>query len=225
MRTGIAEAELQHSHARDAVVLAQGMNIRRNVTQIFGKERQPTKFLLQLVEQLIAWPIHPAAVNGRFLVRGDFPELREPAEMIEPDQVAGLRRPAQALHPPFESAPTHYIPVVKRIAPALACCAKRVRRNSRYHLSLKILTQTPKLALRPDIRAIVVHKDGDIADHANRFLRAVMPQGVPLLPKKELNHLANGDFGGEFSPCLLQGFRLVSRQVGRPFLPYTALVA
>ena len=39
MRSGIAEAELQHTHAGKLQPVAQGMHLRGNVAQIFGNER------------------------------------------------------------------------------------------------------------------------------------------------------------------------------------------
>src|SRR5262249_20066161 len=98
--------------------------------EILGEKRQPAQFLAQFVEQLIARTIHPLAADGGRFTGRDFPELREAAKVIEADEVAGLRGPAQSLDPPLVTLSTHGVPVVQRIAPALAGRAVGVGRNA-----------------------------------------------------------------------------------------------
>src|SRR6185437_14518291 len=101
-------------------------------------KRQPAEFLAQLVKKLVTGPIHPAAMNGGRLAGGNLPELSEAAKVVEPDNIAGLRRPPQAVDPPLKPGGSHRIPVVKRIAPALPGGAEGIRRNAGNNLRLQI---------------------------------------------------------------------------------------
>src|SRR5438552_10104183 len=120
MRPNIAECKLQDGQARNVVTVAQRHNIRSYVSQILGEKREPAQFLPDLIEQFVSRPIHPVTVNRRGLARRDLPELSKAAEMVEPDKVAGLRRPAQSLHPPAISVGANRLPAVQWVAPSLA---------------------------------------------------------------------------------------------------------
>src|SRR5690349_14271211 len=100
MSAYITESKLQHRHSRDVMAIAQCDHVGSNQAKVFGKKRQSTEFLPDPVKQFIARTIDPTSVDcGRFAGR-NFPELCESAKVVEPDEVARLRRPAQALHPP-----------------------------------------------------------------------------------------------------------------------------
>ena len=45
---GSAESELQYGHARNFVILAQGVNVGSDVAEIFGEKRQAAERLAQL---------------------------------------------------------------------------------------------------------------------------------------------------------------------------------
>src|SRR5581483_5206384 len=141
VRALIAESELQHCHPRNVVTIAQGVDIGSNEPEIFGEERQPAQCVANSVEEFVSWTVDPAAMNSGGFVSRNFPELRKTAKVIEPDVVAGLRRPAQTTDPPTIAPRPHYVPVVQRISPALSGGAERVRRNSGHHLGLKVLFQ------------------------------------------------------------------------------------
>src|ERR1700690_1872918 len=130
-------------------------------------------------------------VNGGGFSGRNLPELRETAKMIKADEVTGLRGPTQSLHPPFVALRTHRIPVIKRISPALAGGAVCIRRHARNGFWIKVILQTEQLSICPHVGAVVIHKDGNISDHADGFSRAVETQGMPLLVEKELDDPAN----------------------------------
>src|SRR5262249_25306014 len=106
--------------------------------EVLGEKRQAAESLTKLLKELIAWAIHPTPVDCRSFVCGDLPELREAAKVIEPDEVTGLGRPAQALNPPLVVSRAHRVPVVERIAPALPHGTERIRRDTGNHLGFKI---------------------------------------------------------------------------------------
>jgi len=130
VRALISKTELQHRHAGNLQALSQRVNFGRDVAEIFGEERQASQSFAKLVEEIVSGAIDPAAIYGSGLVRRNLPELIEAAEVIQADLVASFGGPAQTLHPPNESAGPHHVPVIKRIAPALAGGAECVWRNA-----------------------------------------------------------------------------------------------
>ncbi len=52
--------------------------------------------------------------------------------------------------------------------------------------------------MRPDIGAVIVHEDCDVAHDADRLLRAVTPQRPPLFVEGELQRASNLEIGGQF---------------------------
>src|SRR4029077_158355 len=150
----------------------------------------------ELVEEFILGTIHPAAMNRRWLLSGNLPELLEAAEMIEANVIAGLCGPAQPTNPPVVASRAHGIPIVERIAPALAGRAESIRRHAGDHFGLKIVPETIKILVGPNIGAIVVDKNRDVSHYANRSLGTVQSQGMPLLPERKLDDPANRHLRG-----------------------------
>src|SRR4029077_13324689 len=109
-----------------------------------------------------------------------FPELLKSAEVIEADVIAGLSAPAQAVDPPVIAARPDRVPVVKRSTPALSRSAERVRRHARYSFRFEIVLQAEQVTVRPHVGAIVSHKNCYVSHNANRTLRAVTTQRMPL---------------------------------------------
>src|SRR5579859_3225009 len=114
-------------------------------------------------------------VDGGRLAGRDFPELGKTAEVVEANQVAGLCRPTEPLHPPVIAGGPNRIPVVERIAPTLSSGAEVIRWHAGNDLGLQIFVQAKQIAMRPDVGTLVIHKDGNVSHHANGFLRAVGP--------------------------------------------------
>ena len=139
--------------------------------------------------------------------------------MIEPDVIEMACRPAQAIDPPGVALGLHHVPAVKRIAPVLAGLAEEIRRHSGDHLRLKIGGQAKQVGMSPDVGAIQVHEDGDVPDHANRALRTVGAQRLPLLGEEKLHYAARFEIVVEFGSFLLQRSRIAMRQFARPAVP------
>src|ERR1035438_2654352 len=140
------------------------MHFRRNVAQVFREEGQPSESLAQLVKQVIPRTIHPPSIDRCRIRRRNLPELIEAAEVIETDEVAVSCCPAQALNPPFISPCFHHIPAVKGIAPALPRLAEEVRWHAGDSLGLEIFIQAKKITMHPNVGAIVIYEDGDVAN-------------------------------------------------------------
>src|SRR6266700_3264246 len=75
----------------------------------------------------------------------------------------------------------------------------------------------------PNVGAVVVHKNGDVANNPNRFLDAVATHRTPLLPEKELHSAADGQFCLELLARGVDGLRLASRQVHGPQVPVLSM--
>src|SRR5580658_1897074 len=195
------------------------MNLRRDVAEILRKKWQSPQRLAQLLKQVVPRTIHPLAVHRGWIGRRNLPELVEPAEVVEPDVIAVSRRPAQSLHPPLITLRLHHIPAVKRIPPALSGLAEEIRRHARNHLGIKILFQPEQFAVHPDVGAVVINKDGEIAHDADRALRTIAPQRLPLLVEGKLQGAANLQFDGQLLARLLYCVRFAMRQSRRPFIP------
>src|ERR1017187_10067271 len=103
--------------------------------------------------------------RGRLAGR-KLPELRKPAEMIEADVVKIVREPAHPVDPPRISLLPHHIPAIKRIPPALAVFAERIRgtpattsgsssefrRNRSGRVQTSALSKFTKIAMSPTTR-------------------------------------------------------------------------
>src|SRR5664279_3708242 len=106
--------------------------------------------------------------------------------MIEPDEVKIVSRPTKAVDPPRISALRHRLPSIKWIAPALSVFAEKVRGHPRNYFRLKFGIETKQMGMSPDVGAVEIHKDRDIADDVDGLLYTVGAQGLPLFVKKEL---------------------------------------
>src|SRR6478672_5155477 len=196
MGAGIGETKLQHGCSRYLVTLAQRMHFGRDMTQVFGKKRQPAQRVTKFVEELVLGAVHPASVYSSGVVGGNLPELIEAAKVVETDVVASLGAPAQAVDPPIVASLPDCLPVVKRSAPALAGGAEGVRRDTGNSLWFEvILAQPEKIAVRPHVSTVISDEDGDIPHHPDGTLGAVTPQGMPLLVEEELNDAAEVHLG------------------------------
>src|SRR4029077_2766432 len=180
------------------------MHRRRDVAEVFGEEGQSTQGLAQLEEQVVARAIDPAAIHGSWIGGGNLPELIEATEVIEAYVVAMLRGPAQALYPPLIAALLHDIPAIQRISPSLSGLAEKIGRNSSDHFGLQLAIQAKELGMSPDIGAVVVHKDGNIAHDADGALRTISTQCVPLLIECKLQGAAHSQVIREFFRCFFQ---------------------
>src|SRR5512146_1714740 len=187
--------------------------------QILGDERQGSEFLANAVKEIILGSVDPAAVHRGRLRRGNFPALFEAAEMINAQQVAHVHGPAQALQPPLVSARLEHVPAIQGIAPTLPGFAESVRRHSRDYLRLQVLVEPENFRMCPHVGAVIIHKNGDVADYADGACRAVLTQGAPLLKEEELQNTADLQFPAQFAAGLVQRRWGAVRQVPRPLIP------
>src|SRR5271169_7114350 len=103
-------------------------------------------------------------MNSGGFAGGNFPELRKPAEVIEANVVEILRDPTHALDPPGVSAIFHDVPAIEWVAPTLAVFAEEIGWNASDDFGIEVGVQAEKIGMRPDIGAVKIHENGDIAD-------------------------------------------------------------
>src|SRR4051812_16065476 len=99
------------------------------------------------MKDIVFRAIHPASVNRCVLVRRNFPELLEAAEVVQPNAATGFRGPAQAMGPPFVSSVAHHIPVIQGISPTLARLAEGIGRNAGVYLGIKLIVKPNHLRI------------------------------------------------------------------------------
>src|SRR6202049_3201811 len=193
VRAFVSKSTLENRHARNLQPLPQSVNFGRDVSEIFSEERQAAQSSANGVEEIVPGTIDPGTIDRGWVGSRNLPELIEATKMIKPDVVAVARCPSQTLDPPFVARRFQLVPAVQGVAPALSRPAEKSWRNTRHRFRIHILIQTEQLAVGPDVGAVVVDKDGYIANDANRAFGTIAAQGPPLLIKGELQGGANSD--------------------------------
>src|SRR5450755_4878852 len=93
--------------------------------------------------------------------------------MIQADVVEIVRDPTYAVDPPRVYLLLHHIPAIKRIAPALAVFTEKIRRHSGDDFGIEVGVQAEQIGMGPDIGAVKIHEDRDVADNTNGMLRTI----------------------------------------------------
>src|SRR5215469_3265263 len=79
--------------------------------------------------------------------------------------------------------------------------------------------------MRPDVGAVMIHENGDIADHADGAIGAIFPERSPLLVEGELQGAADAYIDGQFLPRFRHRGRLPLGELLRPMVPRCELSA
>ncbi len=77
VRAGIAEAELQDSHAGHLQTFAKRVDLGGDEAEVLGNERQVAELFTQHEEQIFAGTIDPAAMHRGGFAVGNLPVLLE----------------------------------------------------------------------------------------------------------------------------------------------------
>src|SRR5579871_95905 len=115
------ETELQDSHSRHTVVLAQLINLRCDQAKVFCDEWQVSEDFLQPMEELVSGRFHPHSVDGGLLFGCDRPVGLEATKVIEPNGVVERQGSTDPRDPPVEATFAQLAPFVEWISPTLAC--------------------------------------------------------------------------------------------------------
>src|ERR1700687_4447758 len=158
-------------------------------------------------------------------VRLNLPALRKPAEMIEPDVVKIVRDPAHPVDPPRKSLLLHHVPAIKRIAPALAVFAERIRGHAGDDFGIEFGVQAKEIGMSPDVGAVEIYENRDVARDANGMLRAIGSKRLPLFEEKELHGAAYIEIVEHFRVSPLDCHRVAMTQFAGPAVPAFQLEA
>src|SRR6202795_3566726 len=140
--------------------------------------------------------------HGWFACR-NLPELGKSAEMIEADVVEIIRDPSHTVDPPRISLLLHHVPAIKRMAPALTVFTEKIWGHAGDDFGIEVGVQTKQIGVGPDIGAVEIHKDRDVAHDANGTLRAVGAERLPLFEEKKLHDAADIEVVEHFRGSLL----------------------
>src|ERR1035437_2542983 len=151
-------------------------------------------------------------MNRGWFARRNLPELRKPAEMIEADVVKIVREPAHPVDPLRISLLLHDVPAIKRIAPALAVFAEKIRGHAGDDFGIEFGIQAKQIGVGPDIGAVEIYEDRDVAHDANGTLRAIGTKRLPLFEEKELHGAADVELIKHFHVRLLDRHGVAMRQ-------------
>ncbi len=199
MRGVIAEAELQDAHAGKAEFGAQRFDLIGDDAEIFGDDRKFAQFAIHGGEEFLTWAFHPAADAGRGAIGFHAPEGFEAAEMIEAKKVDDFEGFAETINPPAKSSFCDTPPVIGRRAPELAIFGEIIGRNAADGTRIAARIEIEKVAMTPDIGAVVFDVKGHVAHDEDVFRRARCVKGLPLAEEFELNEFVIAD-------CLRIGF-------------------
>src|SRR6202158_2007913 len=158
-------------------------------------------------------------MNRGWFVCRDFPVLRKSAEMIEADIVKIVRDPTHPLDPPGIALRLHHVPAIKRMAPALAVCTEKIWGHAGDDLGIEVGVQTKQIGVGPDIGAVKIYKDRDVAHNANRTLRAVGAERLPLFEEEKPHDAADIEIVEHFRVRLLDRHRITMSEFAGPVVP------
>src|SRR5882762_9895953 len=158
-------------------------------------------------------------MNRGWFVCRNLPELGKSAEMIEADVVKIVRDPAHAVDPPRISLRLHHIPAIQRMAPTLTVFAEEIRRHTGDDLGIELRRQAIQIGVGPDIGAVEIDKNRDVAHDANRTLRAIGSKRLPLFEEEKLHDAADVEIVEHFRVRLLDRRRIAMSQFPGPAVP------
>ena len=98
-----AEGELQDLHAGQAEALPERRHLGRNGAEVLGNERQSSQFLLQCLQQGVAWRLLPFADDAILTLAGNGPVGFQAAEMVDTQHVHTGKLVSESFDPPGEA--------------------------------------------------------------------------------------------------------------------------
>src|SRR6202023_765087 len=162
--------------------------------------------------------------RGWFACR-NLPELGKSAEMIEADVVEIVHDPAHTVCPPRISLLPRHVPAIKRMAPGFAVFTEKIWRHAGDDFGIEVGVQTKQIGVGPDIGAVKIYKDRNVAHDANRTLRAIGSKRLPLFEEEKLHNAAEIEIIEHFLVRLLDPRRIAMSQFAGPAVPALQLEA
>ena len=187
------KGELQHLHAGEARILAQGDDLRGHKAEILGDDVETGERRLDRIDKALAGALAPmAAARGRLAV-GHGPIALQTAEMVDTDGIVELARGAETPDPPAVAVVSHTVPVIERVAPELTVGGEVIGRDARDLRRAALIVELEVLALRPHVGAVERDIDRHVADDPDALLADIRAQRVPLAEEQILRENAEAD--------------------------------
>ena len=180
------KGELEDLHSREAGVLDQLRDARRQIAQVLRYEARVVEPVAQHAHEADSRPCAPLAVYRGGVAVGHRPVAVKAAEMVYAYDVVEVLRVLDAAYPPAIAVGFHMLPVVEGIAPELAVGREIVRRHARHSRRHIALVQQEALGVAPHVGAVQCDVYRDIADYLYAQRVDVLTQGVPLFEEQVL---------------------------------------
>ena len=197
MRGRAAEGELQHLHAGKAAGLAQRLHVGRDDAEVLGDQRQRAQRIARGLEQRGAGGFDPAAIDGGRAGCRNLPAGGKAAKVIDPHQVGAGQFMPQPRDPPGKAVALHRLPVVQRIAPALAGGREVVGRHAGHDDRLARCIEPEQRLVCPAVGRVMGDEDRQVADQPHTARGGVLPQGLPLSLEAPLHKALELDLAGQ----------------------------
>lgn len=182
----VAEGEVEQPHPRKPEPAHDLPDVRGDHPQVLGDDGQAGEPGRKAVEEVHRRDVHPPAVHGGLFLRRHLPIGDQPPEMVEPDPVEQGQVPVQPIGPPVETPLPEHVPPVNGVAPQLAGGAEIVGRDPGHGRGTVVFIQLEQLPVRPDVRAVMVDVDGDVAQDLDLPAVGIGLEGGPLPVEDEL---------------------------------------
>src|SRR5712664_1397783 len=105
------------------------------------------------------------------------------------------------------------------MAPALAVFTEKIWGHAGDDFGIEFRRQAIQIGMGPDVGAVEVYKDRDVAHDANRTLSAIGSERLPLFEEKKLHGAADVEVVAHFRVRLLERRRIAMSQLTGPVVP------
>src|SRR5260370_41938890 len=105
------------------------------------------------------------------------------------------------------------------MAPALAVFTEKIWGHAGDDFGIEVGVQTKQIGVGPDIGAVKIYKDRNVAHDTNRTLRAIGSKRLPLIEEEKLHDAAAIEIVEHFLVRLLDTRRIATTQLPGPVAP------
>jgi hypothetical protein len=151
-----------------------------NDAEILGDERHRAELRVQRREQPGAAARAPLPEARRLGPRRHLPIRLEGAKVVDAHDIEARELRAHPIQPPAETAALHGVPVVQRVTPELTLGVEIVRRYAGHAARLAARVEREEAPVPPNLDAITIDVERQIAEEVNAALVGIALQSRPL---------------------------------------------
>ena len=144
-------------------------------------------------------------------------------EVVDTQHIIHIESIPETTHPPIKAGASMIIPVVKWIAPQLACSRKAIWRTASYSQRLTLLIQLEQLWMGPGIGTIHSYIDRNITNDFHTLAVSIGFQLLPLSSKEILHEHLELNIKIQFLAIVVHGIAPAETNILWPFIPALAL--